>query len=1109
MPKRQAEESAASDSKRFQKLQQREHVLLRPDAYIGSVEQRTSLEFILENGKMVERSVTYSPALLKIIDEPICNALDQQHVDTTIKNINVHVVEGEILIENDGKSIPVVVHSKHNVLIPTMVFSQFQSGSNFDDTQQRYKSGRNGLGVKLTNTWSTMFHVEVDDPINGKTFKQTFSDNMSVIQDATVKNVSKKKGRVSVRFIPDYARLGLSGMDQLHYQMIQTRMVDIAACTKPNIKVCLNEEHVPIRGLKEYTALFEGGSDAIFETVKVDGENRLEIAVFRSPGTFRSVGFVNGVRSNRGTHVDFVCSRIVGDIAKKLKVAPPVVKRNMFLIVKIWIDKPAFDSQTKERLSTPASKFGLDFKITQRFKTNLSLLLKEAVNEAADEAALKEISKETKRVRISGIPKLEDARNAGKKLSDCSLLLTEGDSAKALAIAGLSSVNSDDFGVYPLRGKVLNTRKATSSELTSNAEIMNIHRIVGLEPGKVYDETSISKLRYKHIVAFMDQDLDGFHIVGLIMNFLHDRFPSILRVKPDFLQRFTTPIIRVTHPNKEVTDFESIAMFREWRNGVENIDKHKIKYFKGLGTSTPADARVYFSNYKRNSHCMLMGTDGTDEFVDMAFNKKRADDRKDWLREYNPESVLEYDETNSATFKDFINKELIHFSSADNVRSIPSMVDGFKPVMRKVLWTSFTREKNEIKVPQLAGSVSKYSNYHHGEVSMYETIVGMAQNHTGSNNLSWLVPMGQFGSRLDKRSVHAQCRYLFTQLDPISRKVFRPEDDLILQYVEEDGHEVEPRYYIPVIPTVLVNGGEGIGTGWSTSIPPYKPADLVGCMLSMLDGVSVSDVASELVPWWRGFTGSVVRTESGFETSGKWEISGNSVVITELPPRVWTDHFLASMHKHPLVNEVENEKLFSSVGITLYVDQSLLDMEHDEIGRQLGLVTHWSVNNMHAFDGNGKLQKYTIESIISEFFRIRLESYTYRKKVLVEKAEFESILCGEKARFIRLVVSGELVIMRVPRIEIENRLKELGFSDRGGYNYLLDMPIKTLTLEAAVRLEQRAEDAQIELDNLIKTSETDMWRTDLHELLDELIPLETIDYGEQPSVKRVKRKTKK
>jgi DNA topoisomerase-2 len=393
---------------------------------------------------------------------------------------------------------------------------------------------------------------------------------------------------------------------------------------------------------------------------------------------------------------------------------------------------------------------------------------------------------------------------------------------------------------------------------------------------------------------------------------------------------------------------------------------------------------------------------------------------------------------------------------------------------------------------------------------MYEAIVSMAQNHTGSNNLSWLVPLGQFGSRLDKRSVHAQCRYLFTQIDPISRIIFRPEDDLILQYVEEDGQKVEPRHYIPIIPTILVNGSEGIGTGWSTNVPPYKPADLVNCMLSMLNGVSAEESASSLIPWWRGFTGDIVQTENGFDTWGKWEIFGNSVVITELPPKTWTDHFLVSMNKHPMVTDVENEKLFSTVNITLSVDQQLLELDYMEIGKQLGLITHWNTGNMHAFDGNGRLQKYTTVSFISEFFQLRLGAYTTRKEILVQRAEFESILCEEKARFIRLVVSGDLAIMRVPRAEIEERLRELGFMERGEtYNHLLDMPIKSLTAEAAARLEQRAKDARDELERLINTSETDMWNAELEELLTDLKQLESVDYGEQPGIKRSKKLRRK
>eukprot|EP00828_Plagiopyla_frontata_P035759 TRINITY_DN47367_c0_g1_i2.p2 TRINITY_DN47367_c0_g1~~TRINITY_DN47367_c0_g1_i2.p2 ORF type:complete len:190 (-),score=24.39 TRINITY_DN47367_c0_g1_i2:586-1155(-) len=166
---------------------------------------------------------------------------------------------------------------------------------------------------------------------------------------------------------------------------------------------------------------------------------------------------------------------------------------------------------------------------------------------------------------------------------------------------------------------------------------------------------------------------------------------------------------------------------------------------------------------------------------------------------------------------------MIVFSVSDNLRSIPCICDGFKPGQRKILYSCFLKRlKSEIKVAQLSGYVSEKSAYHHGEVSLQQTIIGLAQRFVGSNNISLLDPNGQFGTRDVGGKDAASARYIFTNLSGIARKIFVEEDDHIVNYLEDDGERVEPEWYMPVIPMCLVNGAEGIGTGWSTSIPNYN-----------------------------------------------------------------------------------------------------------------------------------------------------------------------------------------------------------------------------------------------------------------------------------------------
>lgn len=368
-----------------------------------------------------------------------------------------------------------------------------------------------------------------------------------------------------------------------------------------------------------------------------------------------------------------------------------------------------------------------------------------------------------KHAKLRGIPKLEDANNAGTRNSiECTLILTEGDSAKSLAVSGLGVVGRDNFGVFPLRGKMLNVREATHKQILENAEINNLIKILGLQYKKKYVSIDdLKTLRYGKLMIMTDQDQDGSHIKGLLINFFHHNWPELLRLP--FLEEFITPIVKATKKSgaREIAEcFYSLPEFEEWKSKTENWMTYRIKYYKGLGTSTSAEAKTYFSDMKRHQIKFRHESDQDDYAILMAFSKKHVEQRKEWLtswmeeckrrRELGLSEIYLYEkETKQVSYRDFVNKELVLFSNMDNERSIPSLVDGFKPGQRKVLFTCLKRnDRKEIKVAQLAGSVAEHSAYHHGEVSLMGTIIGLAQNFVGSNNLNLLLPNGQFGTRL-------------------------------------------------------------------------------------------------------------------------------------------------------------------------------------------------------------------------------------------------------------------------------------------------------------------------------------------------------------------------
>ena len=270
-------------------------------------------------------------------------------------------------------------------------------------------------------------------------------------------------------------------------------------------------------------------------------------------------------------------------------------------------------------------------------------------------------------------------------------------------------------------------------------------------------------------------------------------------------------------------------------------------------------------------------------------------------------------DTDEITYSDFINKELILVSVADNVRSIPSVCDGLKHGQRKVIWGCFKRKlKKEIKVrptqpsallehgcllllqvEQLVGYISERAAYHHGEQSLTMTIVNLAQDYIGSNNLNLLLPNGQFGTRDQGGKDRASARYIFTELSPITRTIFHPDDDPLLNYLKDDNYPIEPEHYLPTLPMVLINGAEGIGTGWSTNIPCYNPEDIVTNIRLLMDGKE----QVPMLPWWRGFRGTVKKiAEHKYHVTGTVrKINDTIVEITELPIHKWTQNYKAEL----------------------------------------------------------------------------------------------------------------------------------------------------------------------------------------------------------------------
>ncbi|KAG6857673.1 DNA topoisomerase 2, partial [Tephrocybe sp. NHM501043] len=707
-------------SETYVKLSQLEHIMKRPDTYIGSIETITQpmWTYDVDTKRMVYKDTKYVPGFLKIVDEILVNAADNKINDDKMDSlkVNIDVEEGIISVYNNGRGIPIEIHSKEKIYIPELIFGHLLAGSNYDDNEKKLVGGRNGYGAKLANIFSHEFTLETADKNSQQKYKQTWTKNMSVCGKAKITKNVKGEEYTRVTFRPDLERFGMEKIDSDTAALLRKRVFDMAGTVK-NVKVFLNDERLKIKNFKQYVELYlqssqeaaaenSGGAAIVKPTVIYDQFGpRWEVGFAVSDGSFQHVSFANSIATTKGgTHVaaiaDAIAKRLIEGIEKKnkaAKVKPAQVKNHMWIFVNALIENPTFDSQSKETMTLPASKFGTKPQITEDFmkKVAKSSIVDHVLNWAKFKAD-QQIKKTdgSKRNRLTGLTKLSDANNAGTKYAkDCTLILTEGDSAKSLAVAGLGVVGRDNFGVFPLRGKLLNVREAKHEQIMKNEEIQNIKKIMGLQHNKDY--TSTTSLRYGRLMIMTDQDHDGSHIKGLLINFLDHFYPSLLKL-PEFLVEFVTPIVRVTK-GKQKINFFTIPEFEQWLETTPGADKWDSKYYKGLGTSTDADARDYFSEMEKHMIPFAATQNGDKELIELAFSKKKADERKEWLRQFKPGTYLDHN-MDEIPYSDFINKELILFSMADNIRSIPSVADGLKPGQRKVMWACFKRKmKKEIK----------------------------------------------------------------------------------------------------------------------------------------------------------------------------------------------------------------------------------------------------------------------------------------------------------------------------------------------------------------------------------------------------------------------------
>ena len=1128
-------------SKQYQKKSDKQHVLDNPDTYIGSIENVEQSSYIFnsliestenssEKNLIIEKQIKYIPGLYKLFDEAIVNCRDhqvrmeQKLIDAPIQekknmlqvtSIEVEIGDDNIItLKNDGNGIDVALHPEYNIWIPELIFANLRTSTNYDKSQKKIVGGKNGFGFKLVLIWSTWGRIETVDHIRGKKYVQEFKDNLNVIEKPSITSC-KTKPYTKISFKPDLDRMGLKTLDDDFKNLLKRRVYDIAAVTDKSVKVKYNNQPLSVKNLnfENYVNLYVGtksDTPRIYE----EANERWEYAVCLAPNEeFTQVSFVNGIYTSKGgKHVDYLLNQIIKKLTtyikekKKVDVKPATIKEQLMLFINCTIENPAFDSQTKDFMNTAVPNFGSSCNVSDKF---IEKLAKMGVMNAAcsltevkeNKAAKKTDGSKVKSIR--NIPKLMDANHAGtSKSKDCTIILCEGDSAKAGIVSGLSKEDRNVIGVYPLKGKLFNTRGETISKVSDNKEIAELKQILGLENSKKYTLQDVhNKLRYGKILFMTDQDLDGSHIKGLGINLFDSMWNSLINV-PGFIGFMNTPILKARKSNKELM-FYNEGEYKKWKE-EENPSGWSVKYYKGLGTSTAKEFKEYFKEKKivefvnQSKQCS--------DSIDMVFNKKRACDRKNWLENYNRENYLDT-ALSQVSYTDFINKELIHFSKYDCERSIPNVMDGNKTSNRKILYSAFKRNlTKEIKVAQFSGYVSEHSGYHHGEASLNGAIIGMAQNYVGSNNINLLEPLGQFGTRLVANGKDAASeRYIFTQLSELTRYIYRKEDDAILSYLEDDGQSVEPIFYVPIIPMILVNGSKGIGTGFSTDILSYDPLAIINKLQNKIkDPLNDNSI---LEPYYNGFKGTIEKQETGkYLVRGLYEvINNNTVKVTELPVGYAIEDFKSHLEKliadKNYVKDYDDNSTESVVEFTITFNKSikseLIDKKSssnesiNELEKLLKLTSSLSTTNMHAFTHEEKLKKYNnTQEIIDDYYNIRMDYYKIRKEYMLNILEKELNILSNKARFITFNLENKIDLRKKSKEQCTKELEQLKFDKQENdddYKYLVKMPMDSVNKENVEKLLKERDNKQKELETLKSKTLHTIYNEELYELKEKYI----------------------
>lgn len=1137
---------SSNPEEEYTRLDDREHVLKRPDTYVGPIEPEpkvVNMISIEEDGtfNVHEGEVSYIAGLERIMLEILSNAADNgtksRELGIDPGKLVMTVTDTSVIIYNEGRPVSTIWHTKEKEWIPTMIFFKLRAGSNFDDTKEKKYAGRNGFGAKLAAIFSKHYQVTCCNANDGMKHTQVARENLTIVEPPVRTEVEKgTQSYTEVSFSPDfkifYTKVGDQNVhsqgepltnDPLHcrlcwdanngyktharfsretVEMFASSALDFSFNCAVSIEFNWISEYHRIkrhtvfdaRSMMDYVKCYFPEVVNIKSQPIVYEDSSTRMIMFDTPHNGFQKSFANGMPTRDGgvhvtTWLNEISSKLKAELAsKEVAITATNIKPHVTIFLSFYVSNPKFKTQTKEYFTGPAPDVRPTAEMYKIFKSWTACVAIKTSVEAREKNKIAK-AQGAKKSNYVNIKDVDDAGWAGtEKSQDTVGFVCEGLSAKPFFTNGLKEVKDgrNRFGCYPLRGKLINTRKATTTQILDSAVVNDLVKFFGLDERLDYsEERNRKKLRYGQARIMADADVDGIHIKTLMINFFA-RYKGLL--ESGFVSARLTPVITMAK-GKEKRKFFSMSEMEKWKSRTKDWEKWKPDYFKGLGSASEDMIKDSFQNpVDQRFQCNQADQD----ILELAMGAEAADERKNLYRlliGLGDDQRL--DARNVYKIEDVIFEELILYAIASNRRAIPLYIDGFKDSIRKIIYTALNKkEKDELEgVEEFQGIVKNLTHYKHGPDSMKKAIIGCAQDFPGSNNIPLLERKGNFGSRIGLGKDASAARYISCKPSRILRKVIREEDDVLLTIEKEGKDVVGVMCYYPILPMNLINRCDGVGWGWSTDCPNYNPMQIMEWIQYFIqnvkDGKPDMFKAPILIPWWRGYKGILFRRKDGkLVTRGYFEMKGTTCYVLELPISTSEQKyqkFLDSLVEakkiqgYKKIGTDSNRPQFSLLGCTTeYTRHQDLHLEAPVCETNIVFLDEQNLPKHYA---------YGVAHVMMDWCKKRYEMYVKRKELYVKKMEEELRLTILRMAFV------EDCIAEPPRFDIRSKSDEyiLSFMKDKGYPMdFLSMALRSLSAAKVEELRKKCQLLKDEIERYKSTHPGDLWLTELGELSQEM-----------------------